>query len=186
MRIAAVMLAGVAYCVGGVAGDLVQGDGVIHAARADWNGDGQMDAAVLIQSKAETDAADLLIYMGLPAGDLRLITTNQGIAWSPDAPGMRASLQVTPHGTLVVRSGNEAISRYRWTEDLTLAWQGGAFVIHGYRYSSRDTLVAGSDYHCTVNLATGEGTKDNKAFKVSATAQSLSDWSAGDIPDGCR
>jgi hypothetical protein len=78
------------------------------------------------------------------------------------------------------------VGRDRWSQSLTLAWRDATFVVAGYSYSSRDTLVAGSESSCDVNLLTGKGVKDNKPFRLSAGAHSLEAWSDTDIPSECR
>lgn len=152
----------------------------------DFTGDGFMDRAILAASPDDPDQADLLIYTGDASGALRLTLTKGGLVWRGALAGTEPSLEVTPRGSLVVKSANEAVGRNRWHQALTLAHREGRLLVAGYTYTSRDTLDPAGDVACDVNLLTGKGQRNRKVFRSQAAAVPLSEWSDAAIPRQCQ
>ncbi|WP_443748178.1 FG-GAP repeat domain-containing protein [Asticcacaulis solisilvae] len=157
---------------------------IISAVEGDFNGDGSLDRAVLMDN-GDTDA-DLVIYFNdgnggfKPAGSAAAIAFNGGLAGnSPD-------LRLSKSGALQVHSENMAIGRSHWERTLTLSYRGGQFVVSGITASDFDTLDPGAGGACDINLLTGKGTSGRKKVTVKGGAVPLSQWTEDKIPAACQ
>lgn len=163
--------------------DLAQ---VISVATGDWNKDGGIDRAFLVAPDNDEQDVGLYIYLGgastLPTFEI----FKPNLVWSGAMWGTTPSLTLGQSGSLEVQSANESIGRHRWNQKLTLAYRNGAFMVAGYTYNSYDTLDLSAGLSCDVNLLTGKGTKDKKAFKIKAEMIKLADWSEQKIPAQCQ
>jgi len=153
---------------------------------ADWNDDGGFDRALLVESSEDT--VDLLIYLSTGGNftPMKLHTRASGIAWRGLMWGQQPELALSDKGSMLLHAMNEAIGRHRWTETRTIAFKDGAFIVAGYTYSYRDTIGEYRDIHCDVNLLTGSGVRNGKAFRAVQRATPVAKWTDALIPPACR
>jgi len=152
----------------------------------DWNNDGGLDRAILVAPENEDHDVGLYIFFQGDANDSALEIFKPNLVWSGSLGGTMPSLSITPSGSLQVSSQNQAIGRSRWAQKLTIAYRNKHFVVAGYTYDSYDTLDLSAGFSCDVNLLTGRGIKDKKAFKTSSRAVKLADWSYNAAPKQCQ
>ncbi|MCU0550146.1 MAG: hypothetical protein MUC48_12420 [Leptolyngbya sp. Prado105] len=155
-------------------------DKIISSVKADWNGDGVSDRAILVVG--EPTEADLLIYLS----GISKPMTKKNIAWRGEMYGTNPSLSVNPQGSLVITSANEAIGRDRWSKKVTALYDKGEFEVAGFTYSYRDTLDLANTGTCDVNLLTGKGIKNDKEFRTTLKPMSLAEWTEDSEPKECR
>jgi len=128
---------------------------VLSVITADWNHDGHMDRAVLIENR-EMGGADLIIYIGTKDGMVEDTYAAQ-IAWQGGMWGQQPSLSLSDSGSLLLHSLNSSIGRDRWENTLTIAYRNEVFVVAGFTYSYYDTLDHDNNGYCDLNLLTGRG-----------------------------
>jgi hypothetical protein len=155
-------------------------DKIISSVKADWNGDGFVDQAILVAG--EPTETTLMVYF---SGTTQPIT-KQNVAWRGEMYGTQPSLSVNPQGSLVITSANDAIGRDRWSRKLTALYEKGGFVVAGYTYSYRDTLDPMNAGTCDVNLLTGKGIKNDKEFRTTLKPMPLAEWTENSEPKECQ
>ena len=165
--------------------DATDSPDIISDIKGDLNGDGTTDRAALITS-IDTDQVNLVIDFADATGTLHPVMLKKAIAWSGAMAGTKPSLEQRKNGSLVVTSGNQAIGRNRWQQQLTIAYRNEQFVVAGYTYDAYDTLDQAYHFSCDINLLTGAGIKNQKHFKRAAKTTSLAEWSDNSIPEECR
>ena len=158
---------------------------IISEIKRDLNGDGTTDRAALI-TPIDTDQVNLAIDFADATGALHPVILKKAIAWSGAMAGTKPSLEQRKNGSLMVTSGNQAIGRNRWRQQLTIAYRNGRFIVAGYSYDAYDTLDIAHHFSCDINLLTGAGIKNQKHFKRAAETTSLAEWSDNSIPKECR
>jgi hypothetical protein len=161
---------------------------VLAEVRADLNGDGIIDRAVLLRESDEDDV-DLAVYLsadGHAATEPSLY--RKAFGWAGDMAGTTPELSVNRAGSLVVVFQNDAIGRDRWRQQITIAFRRGELVVAGYDYSARDTLRPKFSRGCDLNFLSGEGVRDGKPVQLGAPAPRLADWTDKDksVPETCR
>jgi hypothetical protein len=166
---------------------------VLSAVTLDFNGDGSFDRAALVQpvtADGETSDADLYIYLSAPTEKNRearnLALVKRGMSWAGGMWGTLPSLEVSQAGSLLVKSGNDAIGRGRWEQTLTVALRNNELMVVGITYASRDTLEPKNGGNCDLNLLNGKGTRNGKKIKVSVKASPLKDWNNENLPKECQ
>ena len=157
---------------------------VLSAAVSDWNDDGTMDRAVLVDNGDA--AADLLIYLSDGDNGLKPAAYAPGVVFSGAMAGTLADLQLSPQGGLQVHSENGAVGRDRWDQVLTLAWRNGQFVVAGVTYGAVDTLDPTAGGNCDINLLTGKGTSNGKAVKLEPATIAVAKWTDDSLPAACQ
>jgi len=149
---------------------------------ADLDGDGTMDQVVLAMN-AESSQADLIIKTAVS------LHYFPNLVFSSVMAGQEASLQLSPEGELQVLSGNHAVGRTRWDQNLTIAWLDEAFRLVRVTRSWWDALASESDGRCEVDLRSGWGITDGAAgareITVETAAPDLASWDRV-LPEGCR
>ncbi|MCK5898066.1 MAG: hypothetical protein KAG06_03230 [Methylococcales bacterium] len=153
----------------------------ISVATGDWNQDKRLDAAVLIKNK---DVVELYIFLATKKG-LQPLAHKKDIVWMGAMGGTPPNLTVKGRGSLLINSENDSIGRNRWQQTLTVSYRDKNFMVGGYTYNSYDTLDLKKTFHCDLNLFTGRGIKNNKAFKIAPQKIKLSNWSDEHIAKQC-
>lgn len=170
-----------------LANESISPDKVISVVTTDWNSDGSVDRAVLVEGEED---ADLYIYLSAPVEgnwDARkLVLFKKDAAWQGGMWGTSPSLSLNEKGSLLVKSENDAIGRNRWSQTLTVALKNGVFVVAGYTYSDRDTLDPNAGGSCDVNILTGQGIRNKKRFKSAPRVIALADWNDESAPKECQ
>jgi len=156
---------------------------VIAVLTADLNKDGGMDRIVLTHPSSEEDAT-LYIYLS-HHNKMKLAIEKKNIAWVGGLWGTLPSLNINKADSLIIHSENSAIGRNRWEKKLTVSYRKKKLIVSGYTYSSYDTLKPDSDFECDVNLITGRGYKNKKAFKITPQKIPLKNWNEHKIPKQC-
>jgi len=159
---------------------------VLGVVVGDWNKDGGMDRAILVAPDNEDHDVGLYIYLQDDANNSQLEIFKPNLVWTGIMWGNTPSLGVTSTGSLQVLSQNQAIGRNRWSQKLTIAFRNNHFVVAGYTYESYDTLDVNSEMTCDVNLLTGKGFVNKKAFRTQQVNIKLADWSDQSVPKECR
>ncbi len=161
---------------------------VLSAVTLDFNNDAKQDRAVLVRNKDEV--ADLYLYLAkdvpTPEPVMALALTKKSVVYSGTMWGQSPSLDVSAKGSLLIKSGNESIGRNRWLQTLTVVYRNKEFVIAGITYASRDTLEAGNDVSCDLNLLTGKGLRNGRPIDAKLTPILLADWSDEKLPKECH
>lgn len=157
---------------------------VISAVEGDFNGDGSLDRAVLIDN-GQSDA-DLAIYLNDGSGGFKPAGVASAIAFNGGMFGNSPDLRLSKTGALQVHAENSAIGRDRWERTLTLSYRGGQFMVSGITASNYDTLNPKAGGSCDVNLLTGKGKAGRKPVTVKAGGIALSQWSDDKIPNACQ
>jgi hypothetical protein len=152
---------------------------------ADLNGDGVKDRAVLLHAP-DGDDVDLAIYLSAAgAAPAKPSLYKTALGWTGAMAGATPELSVNKAGSLVILFQNDSIGRDRWSQQLTIAYRGGALVVAGYDYTSRDTLAPSQGGNCDVNYLSGRATRNGRAVKFSAGSIRLSDWTDKSAPAFC-
>ncbi len=167
------------------AADAAPAKDVLAQIAEDLNGDGIKDRAELLHD-ADGDDVDLAIYLSAD-GKLpdRPTLYKAAFGWTGTMAGTQPELKVNHARSLIVVFQNDAIGRDRWRRQLTLAFRGGVFVVAGYTYEERDTLMPGKGGQCDLNLLSGQGTRNGKPVKFTAPPIPLSDWTDEAAPKVC-
>ncbi|MEM7508709.1 MAG: hypothetical protein AAF415_18410 [Pseudomonadota bacterium] len=155
----------------------IQPHQVLAVQHGDWNGDGSMDRALLVESAED---ADLLIYLSGP-DELALAIHRPALVWRGQMAGTLPELELAENGALRVISQNASIGRNRWREVLTVLYRDEAFIVGGYTYEAVDTLQPDSATHCDINLFNGKGFVNGAPVRVSARTRRVSQWSSDGI-----
>jgi hypothetical protein len=157
---------------------------VISAVEGDFNGDGSLDRAVLMDN-GQSDA-DLVIYLNDGNGAFKAAGHAPAIAFNGGLAGNSPELRLGKTGALQVHAENMAIGRDHWERTLTVSFRGGQFVVSGITASSYDTLNPKAAGSCDVNLLTGKGTAGRKKIAVRAGGIALGQWTEDKIPAACQ
>ena len=164
-------------------------DTVVSVVTLDFDGDGDMDRAALVQGK-EDDDADLFIYLAgsdpNDAGRRELALVKESVAWIGGMWGTLPILEASPKGSLLLRSQNDAIGRSRWSQTLTIIRRGGRFLVAGFTMTSRDTLEPNSSSSCDVNLLSGQAVRNGKKLTTTSKPIELKEWDENTWPKECR
>lgn len=182
------MIAGVLFLPAASAQDsavLVDPNKLLSLTSSDWNDDGRPDRAVLIANEMDENEADLLILLSGGDGRPELLRVPR-IAWVGGMWGQEPSLELAENGSLIVVSENETIGRERWRMALTLAYRGGAFVVGGFTWTSRDSLEPDNSTHCDINLFNGRGIRNDKPISTTMRALPVAEWDLDTFPGECR
>jgi|GEM_PF-989863 len=134
---------------------------------------------------AEADeGADLYIYTDAGEGWKQAVLA-KNIVWRGGMYGQEPSMEAQEHGSLKIISENSAVGRDRWEQVLTIAYRGGEFLVAGYTYSYYDTLDPDANGLCDVNLLTGKGVLNGKAFMTTLGAIPARSWTMDTRPPEC-
>ena len=154
---------------------------LVSMVEADLNDDGRPDIARLVVG-AHIDA-DLKIWLGTTSSPSVVV---EGIAWRGALYGTQPELTLGPQGSLMLKTQNTAIGRWKWTETLTIAYREGRFLIAGYTYSGYDGIDL-TTLDCDVNLLTGNGYHNGEIVLFAPRRIGLTEWSSErDAPSACQ
>ncbi len=163
---------------------MVEPTSVLSVVSSDWNEDGSMDRALLIDT-GNDDGADLHIYLDVDNED-RTTIIKGGFAWRGLMWGQQATLSLNEQQSLVVHTQNTGIGRNAWEQKVIIAWRNEQFVVAGYTYDSYDKLDPNNVVECDINLLTGKGTRNGKAIKVKKAKPSLLLWNQEEVQGLCN
>jgi hypothetical protein len=158
---------------------------VLAQVSADLNGDGIKDRAALVRNE-NGDDADLAIYLSAnskAASTPSLVKSAFGSAGSMAGTG--PELSINKAGSLVIVFQNDSVGRDRWREQYVIAWRGGALVVAGYSYETRDTLNPAHHGSCDMNFLSGHGLRNGKAVATGPLVR-LGDWTDKSAPAACQ
>jgi hypothetical protein len=163
-------------------------ENVLSVVTLDFTGNGRLERAVLVQNK--DDAADLYLYLSKDElttdSVLALVETKKNVAYSGSMWGQLPSLDVNGKGSLLIKSGNEAIGRDRWTQTLTVVYRNKEFLVGGIAYTARDTIDPEGGGSCDLDLLSGKGLRNGKPIEAKLAPIRLADWSDERLPKACQ
>lgn len=150
---------------------------------ADLDGDGAPETFSLVPG----DESSVALRVETAEGGFTL----PDAAWQGGLAGQEASLALSPGGSVLLGSGNDAVGRDRWALTVTIAFREGELRVAGLTYEWRDTLDPEAGGTCDLNLLTGRGTLTDAAGTRAVEAPAallLRDWREDGmaLPDGCR
>jgi len=149
----------------------------------DFNNDGALDKAVLVQGNEDVD---LYIYLSDDSGQMKLAVYNSGIVWSGIMYGTIPTLSQHPETkSILLEAGNQAIGRGRWMQTLTISYRDNVFIVSGFTHESYDTLDPENAHSCDYNLLTGKAIVDKKPAKLTKKHITLEDWDQALLPEVC-
>ncbi|MBO6639529.1 MAG: hypothetical protein JJ920_17330 [Roseitalea sp.] len=169
-------------------------ESVVSVATGDLDGDGARDAALLVAPDPDgTDDHALIVLRGtgFDEGAMEPWLSYPNAVWGGSGMmvGNRPSVDFTASGSLLLKSGNEAIGRNRWNQTVTLAWRDNDLLVAGFTYGFHDTLDLDANGGCDINILTGNGisTDNGRDSRVSLGSQrlELSAWIAAGAPILC-
>ncbi|PVH28637.1 hypothetical protein [Pararhodobacter oceanensis] len=174
--------------------DAPQPGTLIAALSGDWNGDGDPDAVLLVQSETP-DSADLRVYLGTFRGLEPQFTTFSATyagPWGGQTPGLVA---LTPT-TFAITSEQTGIGRTPWTQRITIAYREDSFRVAGFTHQFYDRIDPAYHGSCDVNLLTGDYVLErnsgdpaqvrNDSGRLAPGGFALQDLTLDYIPQICR
>lgn len=115
----------------------------------------------LLASEGLPEEADLVILPNSATeGPPEPLEVARGVAYAGRFFGQRPELAVSRDGRLILREEQTAIGRTPWTQDISIAHQGGAFVVVAQSWSAYDR-PAGGGFSCVVEY-------DDRRWQVTA------------------
>ena len=169
-------------CAGAIAQEaMVPAAAIAGAETVQVDGDIHRYRAILAETE---EGADLYIYTDAGEGWKQAVHARD-IVWRGGMYGQEPSMEAQEHGSLKIISENSAVGRDRWEQVLTIAYRGGEFRVAGFTYSYYDTLDPDANGQCDVNLLTGKGVLNGKAFKTTLEAMPAQNWTMDTRPPEC-
>ncbi len=162
----------------------IQPQTVISAVTGDWNNDGGMDRAVLVDNG--DDGADLLIYLSDGDNNMKLASSAKSFVWNGAVWGTLPQLQLSSSGGLQVHAENTGSGRDHWDQVYNLSLRDGKMVVAGLTETTNDTLDPNGSHKCDINFLSGKGTSDGKAVSLSGPAPDVASWTQDSVPDACQ
>lgn len=132
--------------------DTVPPGAYLAALTGDWNADGNPDFALLMQGD---DATATLVIRHGDGRQMEPVLTVPGVAFAGPMWGQSPGLEGRSDSSFAVTSGQSAVGRSPWEQQVTLAWRNGAWVVAGFTLSFYDRLDLSRHGRCDVNLLNG-------------------------------
>ncbi|EAU41853.1 hypothetical protein FP2506_15509 [Fulvimarina pelagi HTCC2506] len=176
-----------AVAQGSAAGAFAPED-IVAVATGDFDGNGTMDAAMIVLPLDE-DATDSDLYVFLegagedtPPGKLALALHRKAAAWGagPLMAGQVPQLTALENGSLRIETENTGIGRNAWQQKVTLAYRDGRFRVAGFTYEAYDKLQEEDPLSCDLNLFAGTGELNGEPVGFKATRTPFEDWTEDD------
>jgi hypothetical protein len=154
---------------------------IITAATGDWNGDGAVDLAMIVETEPG-EPMDMHFFLRdrehnflRPAGIVREQITGEWNGY--DRPGYEASdtepeLTALPNGSIRLYLPAMPVGSKRTNQTLTLAYRNDAFIVAGFAYDYHDYLEENVASDCDYNVLTGKG-KSSKMQPDGTTVQKI-------------
>ncbi|MFC3071916.1 hypothetical protein [Shinella pollutisoli] len=153
---------------------------IVAAASGDWNKDGVSDLALIVRpADVESDKDNgLYVYLANPdESRLELKLALPDTVWGGlTLYGQEPSLAALANGSFTLTTRNESVGRDRWRQSLTIAYRNNDFIVAGYTYASHDTLDPNGVRECDLNVLTGKGKSDGRAFAGQPLFAELKTW----------
>ncbi|TIS53760.1 MAG: hypothetical protein E5W82_31715 [Mesorhizobium sp.] len=175
----------------------IESQKIITALTGDWNGDGAIDLAVIVETEPG-HPMDLHFFLRdreanflKPAGIVREHIYGE---WNDyDRPSYGASdtepeLTALPNGSIKLYLPAMPIGSERTDTTLTIAYRNGAFIVAGFAYDYYDYLEDNVASDCDYNVLTGkgksskkqpDGTTTHKTVSVEGQVVPFAEWSPG-------
>lgn len=170
---------------------------IITAAAGDWNGDGAIDLAMIVETEPGA-AMDMHFFLRdkehnflKPAG---IVQEQMYGEWNGyDRPGYEASyiepeLTALPNGSIKLYIPGIPSNGARTDQTLTIAWRNNGFVVAGFSYDYHDYMKDNVASDCDYNLLTGkgksskmqpDGTRMHRTVAVEGKVVPFAEWDSG-------
>ncbi|ESY74177.1 hypothetical protein X740_31945 [Mesorhizobium sp. LNHC221B00] len=170
---------------------------IITAAAGDWNGDGAIDLAMIVETEPGA-AMDMHFFLRdkehnflKPAG---IVQEQMYGEWNGyDRPGYEASyiepeLTALPNGSIKLYIPGIPSNGARTDQTLTIAWRNNGFVVAGFSYDYHDYMKDNVASDCDYNLLTGkgksskmqpDGTRLHRTVAVEGKVVPIAEWDSG-------
>lgn len=136
------------FVIGAANGDAAQ---IVHH---DWNRDGFIDKAELVQNQEEQSVA-LHVYFGRRGGGFNAPIIAPNFAGSTPMSYDPAKISLNGAKSIVVESSHIGIGRHKYEAQTIVAFRQGQMRVIGYRISNWDSLDPDAASSCDVNFNTG-------------------------------
>lgn len=158
-------------------------DRVSDVLEADFNGDGQLDKAILVSddylylyfgdSKLEEEKGEMKQVLSKSLTDFMQIV------------GQKVSLKTNNKGSLIIQSEHRESASLS-SETIILAYRHKQFVVAGYRYQYEVVRDPTARQSCDINFLNRKGKHNGTAFTIAKKAVKASDWTRDVVPKQCR
>lgn len=183
---------------------------VISTIAVDFDGDGLMDRADLVQINPEAGDASLnggQDFMVGASERVDLVLTFNAVSnrpvfikkqvVDPEAVFLVSALESKSKGSVSIHSCYGCGAMKSWDQTLTIAYRKGSFVVAGYSKSwewyfhTSEGNVDGKQGECDINYLTGRGAASRSAdearpLKARFRMMKLSAWSDASVPKACN
>ena len=176
---------------------------IITAATGDWNGDGAIDLAMIVETEPGS-AMDMHFFLRdkehnflKPAGIVQEQIYGEWNGY--DRPGYEASyvepeLTALPNGSIKLSIPGIPMNGARTDQTLTIAWRNDAFIVAGFAYDYHDYMKDNVASDCDYNLLTGkgksskmqpDGTRLHRTVAVEGKVVPFATWDSGASVTDC-
>ena len=177
---------------------------IITAVTGDFNGDGAVDLAMVVETEPGHPMDVHFFLMDKEHNYLKpveIVHEQIDAEWNGyDRPGYENSdtepeLTMLPNGSIKFYLPAPPIGSERTNQTLTIAYRDGAFIVAGFAYDSQDYQQENVASACDYNVLTGKGTSSKtqpdgstKHKTVSGQGQivAFKDWNPGDAFSACQ
>ncbi|WEZ83774.1 hypothetical protein P6U16_03015 [Rhizobium sp. 32-5/1] len=178
-QVAAVLIAGFLSTAANAA-EMIDPERIASVTTGDWDGDGDVDLAMLVRpTQAEGTAKNAIyILLGDPlAGSMEVKTlAKDKVEGDFIYVGNEATISARPNGSILVSTKNGAEGQRHYEQKLTLAYRNFQFVVAGYTFTRSDDNGVETFMSCDLNVLTGKGERDGAAFSVVPQFTTIEDW----------
>ena len=166
-----------------MAAEEIDPERIASATTGDWDGDGDIDMAMLIRPGQAEGTSRNAIYILLSdplAGSMEVKTlAKDKVEGDFIHVGNEATITARPNGSILVSTTNGAEGQRHYEQKLTLAYRNFQFVVAGYTFTRSDDNGVENFMSCDLNVLTGKGKRDGAAFSVAPQFVTIEDWNDG-------
>jgi hypothetical protein len=178
-QIAAVLITGFLSTAAN-ASEMIDPERIASVTTGDWDGDGDIDLAMLVRPTQEQGTAKNAIYILLSnplAGSMEVATlAKDKVEGDFIYVGNEATISARPNGSILVSTKNGAEGQRHYEQKLTLAYRNFQFVVAGYTFTRSDDNGVENFMSCDLNVLTGKGKRDGAEFSVAPQFTTIEDW----------
>ncbi len=178
-QLAAIVIAGF-LATAAHAGEPIDPERIASATTGDWDGDGDIDLAMLVRPAQDQGTAKNAIYILFNdplSGSMEVkALANDKVEGDFIYVGNEATISALPNGSILVSTKNGAEGQRHYEQKLTLAYRNFQFVVAGYTFTRSDDNGVENFQSCDLNVLTGKGKRDDAPFSVAPRFTTIEDW----------